>query len=91
MNLQKCEYQLDKKLEKMCRKLRAYQALVRNCNFSPQDRDKLEALRLEFEACRDKISETILSKIRGNMPELRFKACPWCNEEPRLAVSLRFD
>lgn len=80
--LDKSDYQLNPKIVKKCRKFRGLLFY---------DKDEYEALRLEFKSEKDKISETILSQIRENMPELRFKACPWCNEEPRLAVSLQFD
>lgn len=38
---------------------------------------------------RKDLEQSILEKIKAKFPDLHFKPCPWCGEEPHIEVSLR--
>ena len=37
---------------------------------------------------RKDLEQSILDKIKAKFPDLHFKACPWCGEEPHIEVSV---
>ena len=48
-----------------------------------------EAKRIKaYHERKDKAEAEILAKIKANMPDLRFRACPWCGEEPHIEVRM---
>ena len=51
--------------------------------FEKMEKEK-EAIRKQYKD----LAEEILGRVKANLPDLHFKACPWCGKEPYLKVDI---
>lgn len=56
--------------------------------FFQKEREDAEKIQREYDERKSKKEAEILAEIKRNMPDLHFRACPWCGEEPHIEVDI---